>query len=80
MCAWAPIASEGANRPATGLQTGTRQRGHRPQPRQVRRKPDRRLTKHTPTGRAETSAGQLRISPHRHAPWADAASVPRHGP
>lgn len=61
----APIASEGANRPATGLQTCTRQRGHRPQPSQVRRKPVPASCGSAPTGL-------------RHG--RDTASVPRHGP
>lgn len=62
----APIASEGANRPATGLQTCTRQRGHRPQPSQVRRKP-------VPVSCGSAPAGLRhgRIPPPSHAmdPW-----------
>lgn len=76
----APIASEGANRPATGLQTCTRQRGHRPQPRQVRRKPDRSLTKHTPTDEQRQVPDSCGSAPtglcHRRIPPPSPAMVP----
>lgn len=68
----APIASAGANRPATCLHTGTRERSHRPQPRQVLRRPDRRLRKPTPAERQS----QWRPAADQPSP----ASAPRHGP